>query len=196
MARQDVVQERRRYKLIRRALGGTFWIAFLFWAYSSFWVFFNPEARTLMYAGNSFFHQVLTTLNWLFCVNIIPFCSVGFVKNYWLYIALFSLAALYVYLRHLASFKCPFCRKVIDLNIDWECFYCHHVWHKPLWYTIFHKCKWWKCREVPKYFQCPHPNCGQTIHLLTPAPELRTITAGQLPPEEQSNVARFPTTRP
>jgi hypothetical protein len=192
MARQDVVKERRRYKLIRRVLGGTFWIAFLFWAYSSFWVLFNPEARALMYAGSSFFEKVLTTLNWFFCVSTLPFCAVGAVKNYWFYIALFSGLSLWYYLRHLASFKCPYCRKVVDLNTTWECPSCHHVLVRPLWYTIFHKCIWSKCKEAPEGFQCPH--CSKTIHLLSPAPQLRSLTPGESPPENQSNVARFPGT--
>lgn len=183
MARQDAVEERKRYKLIRRVLGGAFLVAFLLWLYSRFWIFFSPDHFALLYADTDILQKIKISYAHFICAEI--FCDLGDRRNIFFWIALFSGAALYFYLRYLASFHCPFCDELVDLNSDWECARCHRTHDKPFWFTIFHRCRNLKCRRRPRYWKCS--NCGQDISLLFHAPQ---------PQAQQPNVARLPTTRP
>jgi hypothetical protein len=193
--RGDVVQERRRYRWIRRVLGWIFflstigWIGFyLYGIYAlhneyGLWRTFQiwtmglgfglfSDSWTTGAGGRELLHQF----------------------RYLFYASFVSGIVLYYYLRHLASFKCPYCRKVVEVDMTWQCAACNHVRTRPLWYTIFHKCKWRKCKERPDGVDCPH--CGSTIYLLSPAPPLRTLPPGEPQTGGVSNVAHFPGTRP
>ena len=189
--RPDVL--RKRYHTIRRVLGSIFLISIGFWIIYSWGVFLEPQYRTYFFGIRDFWEGILLSLEWLFCVSILPFCAPGATKNYWLYIALLSGLSLWVYLRHLASIDCPYCGKMIDLNTDWECPRCHTVHNKPIWFTIFDRCKNLKCLRKPKIWECT--NCRNEVSLLSPA----TQTPGQPPGSQSSqltNIARFPPRTP
>src|SRR5919198_1010998 len=195
MIRQDVVKERRRYRWIRRVLGWIFllptlaWLGmylygiYTMWNYPNFWI--SLGAWTGGLALGLFSDSWSTTAGSRELVHEF---------SYLFYTSLVTGIVLYYYLRHRASFKCPFCRRVVEVDMTWECEVCKHVWTRPLWYTIFHKCKWRKCKERPDGVACPH--CGSTIHLLSPAPPLRTLPPGESQSGGASNVARFPGTGP
>jgi hypothetical protein len=155
MARGDVQKERRQYKLIRRVLGWTSIIALIWWL--STW---NSDTT------------VGFSTPW------------GFLLPFPLLLFLLSAVGLFVYLRFIASFNCPYCKKMVDLNTDWECFYCHYVHHNPIWFTIFHRCRNLKCRKKPKIWACKNVNCAKPIYLLSSAPQLASV--------QQPNVSRFP----
>jgi DNA-directed RNA polymerase subunit RPC12/RpoP len=189
--KSDVMKERQRYRIIRLVLLCIFLLSFAGWLYyADVWIFFTEPGRKYFFDRGDYLQGILLTLEWLFCINILPICAPDTVKNYWLYATIFSGFSLHYYLRHLASFKCPFCRKVIEVDSTWQCPSCDHVLTRPLWYTIFHKCKWRKCKETPEAYDCPR--CGRTIHLLSPAPQLRSVSAGGEPSEHHPRVARFP----
>jgi hypothetical protein len=186
--RGDVMNERRRYQWIRLVLLWIFLLSLLGWLiYGDVWSLFNPKSRALLYSGSTFFQGILTTLHWFFCVDFLPFCAVGFAKNYWLYATLFSGFMLWFYLRKVASFNCPYCDELIEVDTSWQCPHCRRAWTRPFWYTIFHKCKFRKCRRKQKYFRCTNGDCRQVIYIMSPAPQVPSVQ----PP---ANVARFPGT--
>jgi hypothetical protein len=195
MVRQDVVKERRRYRWIRRVLGWIFFLSTFGWiGFYLFGIYSVRHDRELWLSIGGWTAGLalgLFTDTWTTTPGS---RELAHDFSYLFYTSLVSGIALYYYLRRLASFKCPLCRKVVEVDMTWQCPSCDHVWTRPLWYTIFHKCKWRKCKERPEAVQCPH--CSRNIHLLSPAPSLRSLPPGVSPPEEPTNVARFPGTRP
>jgi hypothetical protein len=110
--------------------------------------------------------------------------------SFFLYTAFTTEILLILWLRYVASFRCPFCNMVIDADIDWVCAYCGKAHHNPTWHTILYRCSRLKCRSVPEAFECPH--CKKIIPLTVETPNSSTTTRIARRPEDRSPPAPPP----
>jgi hypothetical protein len=183
--RSDVVNDRKRYHVIRKILGWPVVLVASFCIYLFVDTVIDNHFYYKIGWPDAIFLAVQTFLIFLF----VDLDTTSWLKNdpefipyfTWykvsFYTGLAFASLLFIYLKWIASFHCPFCNKVIDMNTNWECFYCHTVHTRPLWNTILHKCRWPKCWKKPLYFECPHFSCKQTIYLMFPAPATGAPTA-------------------